>query len=75
MKTIKFTQAKTEAAKQAINLLDMFRIKSSLSSIKEQAAIAGLDIKGRSFKAVYPQLVAFYEQAMVEEEAQTLVVA
>ncbi len=74
MKTIKFTAAKTEVAKQAINLLDMYRMKSSLSSIKSQAKIAGLELTGRSFKAVYPQLVSFYEMAMVEEEAGTLVV-
>ncbi|AUR88847.1 hypothetical protein NVP1118B_87 [Vibrio phage 1.118.B._10N.261.49.F6] len=75
MKTIKFTEAKTQTLKQAINLLDMFRFKSSLSSIKAQAKIAGLELTGRSFKSVYPQLVSFYEMAMVEEEAETLVVA
>lgn len=75
MKTIKFTQARTEVAKQAINLMDMYRLKSSLSNIKAQAKICGLELKGRSFKAIYPQLVEFYEMAMVEEEATTLVIA
>ena len=75
MKTIKFTAAKTETLKQAINLLDMYRNKSSLSSIKKQAEIAGLELTGRSFKAIYPQLVSFYENALVVEEAETLVIA
>ena len=59
MKTIKFTEAKTEVLKQAINLLDMYRLKSSLSAIKNQAVIAGLELTGRSFKVIYPQLVEF----------------
>jgi len=75
MKTLKFTDAKTEVMKQAINLLDMYRLKSSLSAIKAQALIAGLELTGRSFKAVYPQLVAFYNQAMQVEESETLVFA
>lgn len=74
MKTIKFTQAKTEAAKQASNLMDMYRLKASLSSIKDQASVCGIQLKGRSFKATYPQLVEFYELAMVGEEAATLVI-
>ena len=74
MKTIKFTEAKTQTLKQAINLLDMFKIGSSLKSIKEQASFAGLEIKGRTFKAVYPQLVAFYENALNAEEAETLTI-
>lgn len=75
MKTIKFTQAKTEVAKQAINLLDMYKFKSSLKDIKAQAEICGLTLSGRSFSSIYPQLCEFYEMAMVEEEAATLVVA
>ena len=75
MKTIKFTAAKTEALKQAINLLDMYRLKSSLSAIKQQAAIAGLELSGRSFKVIYPQLVEFYTQALQVEEAETLAIA
>lgn len=75
MKTIKFTEAKTEVMKQAINLLDMYRLKSSLSAIKNQAAIAGLELTGRSFKAVYPQLVEFYNQALQVEESETLVIS
>ena len=75
MKTIKYTQAKTEVAKQAINLMAMYRLKASLSSIKTAATFCGLELKGRSFKVIYPQLVEFYEMAMVEEEAATLVIS
>lgn len=75
MKTIKYTEAKTEILKRAINLLDMYRNKSSLASIKKQASIAGLELTGRSFKAIYPQLVFFYENALAVEEAETLVIA
>lgn len=75
MKAIKYTEAKTEILKRAINLLDMYRNKSSLSSIKKQASISGLELTGRSFKAIYPQLVSFYENALVVEEAETLVIA
>ncbi len=75
MKTIKFTAAKTETLKQAINLLDMYRLKSSLSAIKQQAVVAGLELSGRSFKAIYPQLVEFYTQALQVEEAEALVIA
>lgn len=75
MKTIKFTAAKTETLKQAINLLDMYRLKSSLSAIKQQAVVAGLELSGRSFKAIHPQLVEFYTQALQVEEAETLVIA
>ena len=75
MKTIKFTEAKTEVLKQAINLLDMFRFKSSLSDIKVQAELAGLKLTGRSFKVIYPQLVEFYNQALQVEESETLVIA
>lgn len=75
MKTIKFTEAKTEVLKQAINLLDMYRLKASLSAIKSQSAIAGLELIGRSFKVIYPQLVEFYSQALQVEEAETLVIA
>ena len=75
MKTIKFTAAKTETLKQVINLLDMYRLKSSLSAIKQQAVVAGLELSGRSFKAIYPQLVEFYTQALQVEEAETLVIA
>ena len=75
MKTIKFTAAKTETLKQAINLLDMYRLKSSLSAINQQAVIAGLELSGSSFKAIYPQLVEFYTQALQVEEAETLVIA
>lgn len=75
MKTIKFTAAKTETLKQAINLLDMYRLKSSLSAIKQQAVIAGLELSGRSFKVIHPQLVEFYNQALQAEEAETLVIA
>lgn len=75
MKTIKFTEAKTQALKSAINLLDMYRLKSSLSSIKAQAKISGLELTGRSFKVIYPALVEFYGQALNAEEAETLVIA
>ena len=74
MKTIKFTEAKTETLKQAINLLDMFRCKASLKSIKQQASIAGIEVVGRTFKAIYPQLVSFYENALNTEEAETLTI-
>ena len=74
MKTIKFTEAKTEILKQAINLLDMYRFKSPLKNIKAQASIAGLELTGRSFKVVYAQLVEFYNQALQVEEAETLVI-
>lgn len=74
MKTIKFTDAQTTELKQAINLLDMFRLKSSLSAIKNQASIAGLTLEGRSFKSIYPKLVEFYNQAMQVEESETLVI-
>ena len=75
MRAIKFTAAKTETLKQAINLLDMYRLKSSLSAIKQQAVVAGLELSGRSFKAIYPQLVEFYTQALQVEESETLVIA
>jgi len=75
MNTIKYTEAKTKILKSAINLLDMYRNKSSLSSIKKQAEIAGLELTGRSFKTIYPQLVSFYENALAVEEAETLVIA
>lgn len=75
MQTIKFTAAKTETLKQAINLLDMYRLKSSLSSIKAQADLAGLKLTGRSFKLIYPQLVEFYNQALQVEESEALVIA
>lgn len=74
MQTVKFTAAKTETLKQAINLLDMFRLGSSLKDIKAQAKVAGVELTGRSFKAVYPQLVSFYENALNEEEAETLTI-
>ena len=72
MKTIKFTQAKTQVLKSAINLLDMYRFKSSLVSIKARASVSGLELTGRSFKVVYPQLVEFYNNALQVEEAETL---
>lgn len=75
MKTIKFTEAKTETLQRAICLLDSYRFKASLKSIKEQAELAGLKLTGRSFKTVYPQLVEFYNQALLVEEAETLVIA
>lgn len=75
MKTIKYTEAKTEVLQRAIGLLDLYRIKASLATIKQQATFAGLELKGRSFKAIYPQLVDFYNQALVVEEAETLVIA
>ena len=74
MKTIKFTEAKTEVLQRAINMLDLYRLKASLSSIKQAAGIAGLELKGRSFKAIYPQLVEFYNQALAVEEAETLAI-
>lgn len=74
MKTIKFTDAKTEVLQRAINMLDLYRLKASLSSIKQAAEIAGLELKGRSFKAIYPQLVEFYNQALIVEEAETLAI-
>ena len=74
MNTIKYTEAKTEVLKQAINLLDLYRVKATLSVIKSQAKIVGLDIQGRSFKVVFPQLVEFYNNALVVEEAETLVI-
>jgi len=74
MKTVKFTEAKTDVLKRAINMLDLYRLKASLSSIKQAAEIAGLELKGRSFKAIYPQLLEFYNQALVVEESETLVV-
>ena len=75
MKTIKFTEAKTEELKSAIYLLDMFRHKAALKRIKAQAEIKGLILKGRSFSSVYPQLVEFYNQALLVEEAEALKVA
>lgn len=75
MKTIKYTEAKTEVLQRAITLLDMYRLKASLASIKQQAVFAGLELTGRSFKVIYPQLVEFYNQALVVEEAETLVIA
>lgn len=75
MKTVKFTQAKTETLKQAINLLDMYRFKSNLSQIKSAAKHAGLEVTGNTFKAVYPQLVEFYNHALLKEESETLVIS
>jgi len=74
MKTIKFTDAKTEVMQRAINMLDLYRMKASLTSIKQAAAFAGIELKGRSFKVIYPQLVDFYNQALIVEEAETLVI-
>lgn len=75
MKTIKYTEAKTEVLQRAITMLDMYRLKSSLASIKQTATFAGVELKGRSFKAIYPQLVEFYNHALLIEEAETLVIA
>lgn len=75
MKTIKYTEAKTEVMQRAIALLDMYRLKSSLASIKQAAIFSGIELRGRSFKAVYPQLVEFYNNALMVEESETLVVA
>lgn len=75
MKTIKYMEAKTEVLQRAITMLDMYRFKSSLSSIKQAATFSGIELTGRSFKAIYPQLVEFYNQALVVEEAETLVIA
>jgi len=72
MKTIKFTAAKTEALKQAICLLDMYRHKTSLKMIKESASAYGLEIKGRTSKVVFNALVDFYNNALNAEEAETL---
>ncbi|AUR90569.1 hypothetical protein NVP1162O_46 [Vibrio phage 1.162.O._10N.261.48.E3] len=74
MKTIKFTAAKTEELKRAITLLDMYRLKSSLKDIKACASFGGFDLTGRSFKAIYPQLVVIYSNALNAEEAETLTV-
>jgi len=72
---IKFTEAKTQTMKQAIYLLDLYRLKATLSTIKAQAKIAGFELKGRSFKVIYPQLVEFYNQALAVEESETLVIS
>lgn len=74
MKLVKFTEAKTEALQRAIYLLTSYRNKDTLQSIKNQAEFAGLELKGQTFKAIYPQLVEFYSQALLEEEAETLVI-
>jgi len=75
MKTIKFTEAKTEVLQRAIYMLDSYRHKASLTSIKQQAEIAGLKLTGRSFKDIHPQLVEFYNQALLVEESETLFIA
>lgn len=72
---IKFTEAKTTELKQAISLLDMYRMKCAMQAIKAQAKIAGIELTGRSFKVIYPQLVEFYNQALVVEESETLAIA
>lgn len=76
MKTIKFTQAKTEVLKQAINLIDMYKIKSPLASIKNQALIAGADgvARSKTYKSAYTAMVAFYDQALAVEESESLVI-
>jgi hypothetical protein len=75
MKTVKFTEAKTETLRQAIALLDMYRLKSPLWLIKQSAQAVVLELEGRSAKAIYPQLVEFYNQALLVEESETLVIA
>ena len=76
MKTIKFTQAKTEVLKQAINLIDMYKIKSPLASIESQALIAGADdvATSKTYKSAYDAMIAFYEQALAVEESESLVI-
>jgi hypothetical protein len=76
MKTVKFTQAKTEVLKQAVNLIDMYKFKSSLSSIKKQAVIAGADgvAKAKTFKSAYAEMVVFYNQALAAEESESLAI-
>ena len=74
MKTIKYKEAKTESLQRAIHLLSMYRLGSSLKLIKEAAVFAGLTLEGRTFKAAYPQLVAFYQNALNAEEAETLTI-
>ncbi len=76
MKTIKFTQAKTKVLQQAINLIDMYKIKSPLASIKNQALIAGADVvaTSRTYKSAYVAMVEFYEQALAVEESESLVI-
>lgn len=75
MKTIKFTEAKTQTLKSAIHLLDMYKNKVALKDIKAQAKVSGFIVFGRSSKAIYTQLVEIYEQALQVEEAETLVIA
>lgn len=75
MKTIKYTEAKTEILKRAICMLDLYRHKASLKVIKDSAKASGLELTGRSFKMIYPQLVEFYNQALQVEEAETLVIS
>ena len=74
MKTIKYTEAKTLVARQAITLIDMFNNGAPLSIIKQSANNYGLELKGRSFKAIKPQLVNFYDNAMIVEESETLTI-
>lgn len=74
MKTIKYTEAKTEKLQRAITMLSLYKNKATLGMIKDAAKFSGLELKGRTFKAIYPQLVEFYELAMLEEEAETLVI-
>lgn len=70
----KFKDAKTTELRYAIWLLDLYRFKATLTEIKVAAKVAGLDLKGRTFKAAYPQLIEHYNQALVVEEAETLVI-
>lgn len=72
---IKYKDAKTEELQRAICLLDMYRFKATLAEIKVAAKFSGLELTGRTFKAAYPQLIEFYNQALVVEEAETLVIS
>lgn len=55
----KFTQITNTTHKSLVHINDMFKFKSSLSNIKQQAEVSGfsLIVKARTFKAAYAALV------------------
>jgi|GEM_PF-4171729 len=69
---MKYTEAKTELMKRAIHMLESYKSKAKLSELKNQAALAGFELSGRTFKSVYPQIIEFYNQALLVEESETL---
>tara|TARA_B000000565_G_scaffold255758_1_gene237615 strand:+ start:105261 stop:105476 length:216 start_codon:yes stop_codon:yes gene_type:complete len=66
MKTIKFTEAKTQNLKRAIHIVDMLKNGSPLYMVKEQAEISGFEeIANAKFrKQAYTLACARYESEL-----------